>query len=326
MTRTRAVELVIASVCLWMMGIAGGSAQEAKPAATAEARPLAVPETPATPAGRLTLGGAFGEDREVYQIDAMIPVLQSKTAGLFLNARGVEITDEEQAAGVGLVVRSLLERPSVILGINGDYAAANTEADNSFEQVAGGVEVLSRWVDVRANYYHPLTDTPQKEGTTIEVALQGWDAEVGVWLPYLSRYAPTAVYAGYYMFDSDDAKEDVDGFKARLESRLHPNVTFDAEWYDDKSYAGTEYYVGVRLHIPLDFWKGARMYRGGDRVPPLSARMLDPVHRDLRVRVEGTEYTRSPEQPIGLVSKPRKCQTYATLDENGDVIYIQICD
>lgn len=68
------------------------------------------------------------------------------------------------------------------------------------------------------------------------------------------------------------------------------------------------------------------MHRGGDRVPPFSARMLDPVHRDVRIHVESFQCTRGSEQPIPPVSKPLKCQTYATLDENGNVIYIEVCE
>jgi len=304
-----------------MMGFAG-QAEEAVPAAVATAKPLAVPEDSASSAGRLTVGGSFGEDREVYHLDAMIPVLRSRTAGLFLNPRGVLVPDESQEASLGLVARRLLEGPSVILGINGYYDAAETEADNTFEQAGGGVEVLSRWVDARANYYSPVTDSRMTD-TTVEEALEGWDAEVGVWLPYVSRYAPTAVYAGYYAFDPEGTGEDIDGFKARLESRLHPNITLDAEWYDDKDYAGSEYYVGLRLQIPLDFWKGARMHRGNGRIPPFSARMLDPVHRDVRVRL--LESVRSSEVPVAPVrQKEAEYQTYAVLDENGDVIYIRV--
>jgi hypothetical protein len=336
MMRTQTVEVVIASLCLWVMG-AAVRADEPSTGTTPAANPVAMADYAAVPIGRITAGGSFGEDREVYQLDAMIPVLRSQTVGLFLNPRGVEVPDKGQEASLGLVARHLLEGPSVILGINGYYDAAKTEADNTFEQAGVGVEVLSRWVDVRANYYNPVTD-PQMTETTMEEALKGWDAEVGVWLPYLSRTAPTAVYAGYYAFNPDGAGGDIDGFKARVESRVHPNITLDAEWYDDKDYAGTEYYVGVRLHIPLDFWKGARMHRGAGRVPLFSSRMLDPVHRDVRVRAfESKRAVKelivpvrnepvASAEPVVPARVPENCQTYATLDENGDVIYIQVCE
>lgn len=286
-----------------------------------EAAPAAAAVEPGAVAGRVTAGGSFGEDREVYSLDAMFPVLRSPSSVLLLNPRGVSVADEDQEVNVGLVARHLLQGGAVILGINAYYDAAETEAENTFQQVGGGVEMLSRWVDARANYYHPVTDAEWMDAA-VEEALEGFDGEVGVWLPYFSKLVPTAVYAGYYSFESDEAKEDVDGFKVRLESRLHPNVTLDADWYDDKDYAGAEYYVGVRLHMPLDCWNGVRMHRGAGYVPPFAARMLDPVHRDVRVRVVASE--RVPEALPAPVRKSVEYRIYATLDENGEVIYVRV--
>ncbi len=340
MTRTRWGGFAAATVCLSVMVCAGWAA-DVPPDADKSAKPLAPTNEASRVPGRITVGGSFGDDVQLYQLDAMFPVLRSQSAMLLLNPRGVLLKDEEQELSVGFVGRQLLDRPSVILGVNAYYDARESEADNLFHQVGGGVEMLSRWVDARANYYHPLTDAETldtgERGVSgvaggwrrVEEALQGFDAEVGVWLPYVSRVVPSAVYAGYYAFDSDAGLEDVDGFKARLECRLHPSITLDAEWYDEKEYAGSDYFVGVRLHLPLDFWNGIRMPRAGGSANPLAARMTDPVHRDARVRmVESTQHTAPvpvPQKKADRADKP-DCFSYPSLDEEGEVIYVTICE
>lgn len=253
--------------------------------------------------GRLTLGGRFGDVQE-YVADALVPVWKPGRSILFLDLRGSALETEAQELNAGLVARYLCPEHPVILGANLFYDTRWTENDSTFGQVGAGAELLSKWVDLRANYYLPVTDeqvlTESEEVTTAsngrmrtttttllrtyEEALQGFDAEAGVWLPLLDQIAPTAVFAGYYRFTSD-FESDVSGVKFRIESRLHPNVTLDAEWYEDDELNQTDYFVGVRVHLPIDFWNGLRFDRSpGSNVRPFEARMGNMVYRDFRIR------------------------------------------
>ncbi len=76
---------------------------------------------------------------------------------------------------------------------------------------------------------------------------------------YSHFFMPTALFVGYYDFSSryDD---DLAGPRLRAESRVHPNITLDAEWFEDADLNRTDYFVGFRVHFPLDFWNGL----GGD--------------------------------------------------------------
>ena len=326
--------------------VATGRAQETTDGATngIASPPVATVNESSSDTGSITLGASFGDDLHVYHLDLMIPMLQSTQSSLFLNPRGVLLEDEEQELNLGFVGRYFNDQHAIILGVNTYYDARQTEADNTFQQVGGGLEFLSPWFDARINYYYPVTDaktwkttqgcTPGIMRQVTEEALEGFDAEIGVWLPYLARYAPTAVYVGYYDFNADVGTEDIDGFKARLECRPHPNLTLDAEWFEDSAYRRSEYVVGVRLHVPLDFWNGTRMHGGADRVLPFAARMDEAVQRDFRVRITKSCYLLEPQ----YVSPPKKknrqpeaesepvCYSYPSLDDNGDVIIITVCE
>lgn len=253
--------------------------------------------------GRLTLGARFGDVQE-YVADALLPAWKPGRAILFLDLRGSALESKEQEGNFGLVARHLWPQSGLILGANVFYDVRATENDNTFGQIGGGVELLSKWIDLRANYYHPVTDeqalTDSVEvGTarngrtttttttlrrTYEEALPGYDAEAGVWLPWLDRFAPTGVFGGYYRFSSEYIP-DISGPKVRIESRLHPNLTFDAEWYEDQKLNRTDYFVGVRVNLPFDFWNGLRFERSpGSNARPFESRMGDMVYRDFRIR------------------------------------------
>ena len=260
--------------------------------------------------GRVTAGFRYSDEAQEYYGDVLFPVLGAADSRLFLDLRGTALEDAEQELNAGLVFRQLLSERGLILGANVFYDTRWTELDNTFDQVGVGLEVLSRRVDVRANYYHPLTDEEElSEFSTSEVssrnesgrridatttsiyktyeeALGGFDVEAGWWLPFLDRAAPTALFVGYYSFDSD-FEADQTGVKFRIESRIHPNLTLDAEWFEDDQLNGTEYFVGARVQVPLHFWNGLRFPAAGGKdapVRPLEDRMNEMVNRDFRIR------------------------------------------
>lgn len=300
--------------------------------------------------GRLAFGASFGDDLNVYGAEAVLPLIGCERTALLFNPRGLHLDDDEQELGLGLALRRLSSGKSCILGVNAFYDARFTENDNTLEQVGAGLELLSRFVDARIHYVVPISGEKDlgcgicpRTGSSIpsrgvEEAMEGFDAELGVWLPYFDRVLPTGFFVGYYRFESDVTSETVDGMKARIEVRPCGNLTLDAEWFEDTGYRESETVVGVRVQVPFDFWNGLKMERGGGRLPAFSTRMTEPVHRDFRVR---TQITR-PTQAVGPApaATPKRvketeapppppspvCHTYPMLDENGDVTYVTVCE
>lgn len=309
--------------------------------AITNAAPTAL-EHDSTSFGRLTLGASYGDDLSVYAAEALCPLLEAERYALYFNPRGLLLEDEDQELNLGLVMRRLSADENCILGLNFYYDARFTDADNTLQQVGGGLEMLSRRFDARANYYYPVSDEKSLGGGVcpftgaavscrgMEEAMEGFDFEAGVWLPFIDRYLPAGIFAGYYRFESDVTSDKVDGLKVRLEIRPCQNVTLDAAWFDDSGYRDSEYIVGVRFHLPLDFWKGVKMDRAGGRLPAFPARMTDPVQRDFRVRTLITRPALPAARPSAKAkTKPTPapvCRTYPALDENGDVIFVTVCE
>ncbi|MDP8218263.1 MAG: hypothetical protein P9M03_06015 [Candidatus Theseobacter exili] len=136
-----------------------------------------------------------------------------------------------------------------------------------------------------------------------ERALEGYDFELGVKLPYIDKWADTRVFGGYYSYDAKYGN-DLEGFKARLEIKAMPGLIFDAEWFEDKELHGSDYYVGARVRVPFeigDIFQGKNPFvsakdfftRGKET---MESRMTDMVVRDLDIILEESDFIEDPSK------------------------------
>jgi hypothetical protein len=201
--------------------------------------------------GRVRRAGGDGDGRGIVELWS--PIMQSPTALFFFDGRFQFIEDNAQEGNAQFGLRKIT--PS---GWNlGAWLSGlrETSADNTFWQVAGGLEALSVKWDLRLNGYLPVTD-PQVSPSLAEVilkrnnifmiggeevALYGFDGEIG----YMLFGSPEQkqgtrhelrVYVGGFWFDHSDAIREVAGPSARLEWRIDnlipdwggSRLTFDA--------------------------------------------------------------------------------------------------
>lgn len=262
----------------------------------------AAPST--SPAGRLSVTARALDEQQEYAVGLQIPLLGANSNYAAVDLRGAVLDEEESEWNGGLILRRFVSDSSLV-GINAYYDSRSTASDNRFDQAGFGMEVLSRWVDVRANYYHPLTDavkTSEEETVdrvrtssrivetvsqfrSYEEALDGYDAEIGVWIPGLSRVVPTAIFAGYYQFNSDLVDDSIyGGAKARIEMHVSPLLGLFGEWFEEDALNQSEYIASVRIQLPFDFWRRDAAFMGTGPYAPLRGRVSDEVQRDLRVR------------------------------------------
>lgn len=131
---------------------------KAQPAARKEAKvPAAAPAASSAtwPAAELTLGIQAREAETEGIGDLLIPVWNPGGKGLlFLNPRAAFTDDDAEEANLGIGYRQLLPKQKVILGANAYYDYRDTGYSH-YDQWGLGVELLSTWVDARANYYKP---------------------------------------------------------------------------------------------------------------------------------------------------------------------------
>jgi hypothetical protein len=273
---------------------------------------------------------AYEESLDIFG-DGIVPLLgEPDDWVLFFNPRFSGTDQNEQEFNLGIGYRRLCSDGRLLLGGNTYYDVRKSEHDNTFHQFGFGVEALSEWVDARANYYladeeehaiagYAQTDTTASRilawgdmsayGYTImqqatvemntttrhfrqyEVSVSGWDAEVGVKLPYVDEWVETRVFAGYQRFENPWG-DDLKGWKARLEVRALPGLTLDAGYFTEEELVDSKFYAGFRVQLPFDLSllaDGRSPFDGaGDAfhrraAAPVSARMNEMVVRDMRV-------------------------------------------
>ena len=242
-----------------------------------------IPPVPARtwfpPGGRITLGTQFSEHLSGASIDSIAGLWapQTRDAFLFLNSRFSLEDNGQTLRSTGLGFRKLLPGREVILGGNVYWDSIQSERDNDFAQLGLGLEILTRRVDARLNYYLPENDryevgrrSSRQSSRSVagnnlvetsrtrhfkryEGALEGLDAEVGFLIPGLDRYAEVRVFGGYYHYENPFGR-DFDGFKARLEARLLPGVITDLEYWDDAALMGGHWTAGVRVSVPFSIY------------------------------------------------------------------------
>lgn len=213
----------------------------------------------------ITLGSQLSYyGRTLPYVDWLIPTISNPSGMAFLNPRYVNTANGKGHEGnYGAGFRQLLFNDALIVGFNTYYDRRKSENSFTYNQVGAGVEALSQWLDFRFNYYWPLTQK-QFLGQTAEFGetkllvydnyeepLQGFDAEGGFLIPYVSDLIETKIYVGGYHYISRIDKN-ISGFKYGLEMHPFENIAIEVDARHDNLH-DTEIFGGVRISIPFSF-------------------------------------------------------------------------
>jgi len=136
------------------------------------------------PSAELTLGFMTG-DLETEGIgDLLIPLWNPGGKGLlFVNPRGATTDHDAEEVNIGVGYRQLLPKQNIIVGANVYYDYRDTGYSN-YDQWGVGIEMLSTWVDARANYYDP-SNKKMVVGSETETSTQQSVKESAGWTdPY----------------------------------------------------------------------------------------------------------------------------------------------
>lgn len=279
---------------------------------------IVAPVEDKNPPSMLTLGGKFSKDLQSGYMDSIWQFWSPGDLAFFLNTRTTLDDNQQLLSSYGLGTRYLVPGRDVIIGANAYYDSIHSAYDNDFDQLGLGVEVLTRWVDARFNYYLPedslyevdrnsrtdgssrlgpvfgnatsrnrvllqrdrTTNTSRFTSKRFEGALEGFNGEVGFLIPGLDRYMEVRVFAGAYYYD-DPFGHEFSGVKARLEARLLPGVIADVEYWDDAYLTGGHWTGELRVSVPFSIFNLAR----GRNPFEGASEMFRPRQREFRERM-----------------------------------------
>jgi len=172
-----------------------------------------------------------GEDTEGLG-DILIPLWNPGNRGLlFANPRGSFTSNDEEEVNLGVGYRQLLPGDKVIVGANAYYDYRDT-GDNTYDQWGVGFEILSTWIDARANYYNPDDDEniiASETDTRTHQSAQSTTTELGD--PYAEDHYIVQDYA-----------------TTRTLTTVTSTRTY--EQYE-AAFGGYDWEIGVRLPVPI---------------------------------------------------------------------------
>ncbi len=253
---------------------------------------------------QLRPGLRSGSGKTLFYTDYLTPLYGNEKSLVFLNLKAMVSNVHTDEENLGFGYRRLLDE-KWILGANLFYDTRYSENSFRYYQLGCGLEALSKWIDFRANYYHPISGEKHIEGEDFykfgersllkyenyEEALRGFDAEIGFLVPKISDFIETRIYGGGYWYNSK-LGQDVKGTKAGIEIRPLPALMLNVEIKNDDVF-GNDTFVKACVMLPFEIgniFKGKSPFAGwkdslkiGKEVRKLKERMTDMVVRDIDI-------------------------------------------
>jgi hypothetical protein len=105
--------------------------------------------------GEMTFGVGVSDEDVSASFDTIFPIAVPANGLLFLNPKLTTGDELDPRVSLGLGYRHLFEGSQIIVGANLFYDNFDSVHGNRINQIGVGAEVLTRWVDFRANLYLP---------------------------------------------------------------------------------------------------------------------------------------------------------------------------
>jgi len=211
--------------------------------------------------------------------------------------------------------------------------------------------VTSEWLDPYGQGHSVLQDllftqqlqtrTTTRETTRhfkeYELALRGWDAEVGARLPLemIDEYVRLKAFGGYYHYYGRRGLDDVNGFRGRLEVQVRPAFTLEAVYYEDDALTGGDYALGAYVSLPFDLAKlgnGGNPFAGaterwesGRQPDNMRYRLIDMVKRDPQIRTllaEPEEQEEERTEAVRSVTRTSTRRAIETAEVATDITFV----
>ncbi len=237
-----------------------------------------------------------GNNRTIRSANFMLPIKQTKDKLLFSDIRFVSTSAEEFEGNFGLAYRKInnINGKDIIFGSYGFLDRRKSQFNNYFTQINMGGEALSSKWSFRTNFYQPLTndkiieDKPDtaaltsdgyvlvNNGQTLEVALKGFDIEVGRKIDFIKD---TWLNVGFYRFGFANDEIDLEGFRIRSYTDITDWLRLGGEYSHD-NVRGSNRFIELKLRIPLQKFPNKKSTKKPNNIYKY---MMEPIVRDVDI-------------------------------------------
>ena len=193
------------------------------------------------PPAELTIGFQTRDSETEGLGDLLVPLWNPGETGLlFVNPRAAITDQDAEESNLGLGYRQLLPGRAVIVGANAYYDYRDTDARH-YDQWGVGFEILSAWIDARANYYD-ADDESQLVDRRTETATSQSEQYSSSWsAPYADEHSILQDYTTTRTLTTVTSTRTFEQFEA--------------------AYGGYDWEIGLRLPLKTDSLE-ARVFGG----------------------------------------------------------------
>ncbi|MGI6035848.1 MAG: right-handed parallel beta-helix repeat-containing protein [Limnochordia bacterium] len=271
-----------------------------------------------TAAQEMTLGVYYAE-KPAFTLEALAGIGDLGAGRVSLHPRLALGMFDNSAGSLGLVYR--VPTADYVLGAN-MYVDSKRSDDASHSRLGFGLEALSDMIDLRLNYYYPLSkavvvgtagrleETKLVIEDLLEEPLKGFDAEISAPVPLGNPELDLRVGLGYHSLTSED-DEKASGIKVRL-AAVWNNLHLEVGRRTD-SLLGDENYLQASYSIP--FGRGIAPDKPRNQLPkPVVRDWSMPVYeRAETIEEHEMFYIGGASSGAGTLSSP-----HSSLDELED--------
>lgn len=173
----------------------------------------------------------------------LAPLVESEDNRYLLFTQGsVQFFDSRTTGNLGFGVRSLAMDDKVLFGINSVY---DYEFPNDHQRMSVGAEVRTTVGELNSNYYWGLSGWKGVGGFLQERAMDGFDIELGMPLPYFPR---TKFYGQYFKWEAQSGSLTEKGWRWSVEGEVAQGI-FVEVGHRDYDTAKDEVFAQLRFNI-----------------------------------------------------------------------------
>lgn len=188
--------------------------------------------------------------KPVFDVLGLMPLHETEQ-DLFFTQDSLFYTDSRTTLNLGLGYRHLSDNDTVLYGVNAFY---DHEFPYDHSRASIGAEIRTSVAELNMNMYQHLSEWREGRNGQIEKAMDGYDLEAGIAVPYVPA---VMVYAKHFEWNADDGGTDLKGNRYSVAGDIYPGLEIElGRDYFQGSTVQDKNFVKLSLNI-IELMDGA---------------------------------------------------------------------
>lgn len=175
--------------------------------------------------------------------------------------------------------------------------------------------ILQDWSTTWTRQETLIRDTTTHLYENREAALEGWDTEIGVRLPFCEQLFETRIFGGYQYFNHPFSGH-LKGAHSRIELRAwEGRLLLDAQVFENRELNQSDWRAGIRIRLPFDLSELAQKrnpfaWKSSSERADLRRRFDEMPMRDPKIQIQKSGYVEDVSKRLAEKKSETKTKQY----------------